>query len=56
MREKNNLSRGKIPAPPPPGYQMARPLIAMFQCNTRCCNTKCSVFSSLAKRYVPPCP
>ena len=24
-REKNNLSRGKIPAPPP-GYQMVRPL------------------------------
>ena len=24
--EKNNLSRGKIPAPPP-GYQMVRPLI-----------------------------
>ena len=26
-REKNNLSRGKIPAPPPPpGYQMVHPL------------------------------
>ena len=26
-REKNNSSRGKIPAPPPPGYQMVRPLV-----------------------------
>ena len=29
MREKNNLSRGKIPAPPPTGYQMVRPLFEL---------------------------
>ena len=30
-REKNNLSRGKIPAPP--GYQMVRPLTRRLQTN-----------------------
>ena len=27
----------------------------MFQCNTLCPNTKCSLCSPLAKGYVPPC-
>ena len=31
-REKNNLSRGKIPAPPP-GYQMVRPLGNTTRCH-----------------------